>query len=276
VIEVESQADPAGLVDKAEDVIEEGVKEKPKSKARKPRATTRGRNKKTDEEEKEPNEEEQGVAVVEAQPPVQPSVQAPVSKSSKPSKPSKPSKSTQSKASDKPAQSSDKPSKSSGKVSKPSDKPLPPLPPPSLPTSPQPQPLSQLERFANIPPTSPAVPTPRPKSTLVSSRLAIQPSPRADLPREVLDKSVHQGALEARSVMDDLVKSPVLARIMGGQTDEEDIEIPLTEEQKGMTLEELVRSEMKKRYDALQREGGDMISQWEDRAKEARKRIETV
>ena len=146
-------------------------------------------------------------------------------------------------------------------------------------------PRSQLDRFANIPPSSPfptplhpsqvsalqppphspAESTPRPKSTLVSNKPS-KASPHTQLPRETLNKSLAEGAREARKVMDDLVLN---------STGDEDLK-GLSEEQQGMTLEELVRGEMKKRYESLKLEGEEMIRKWEERGREARRKIESV
>ncbi|ORX33948.1 hypothetical protein BD324DRAFT_637770 [Kockovaella imperatae] len=156
------------------------------------------------------------------------------------------------------------------------------------------RPASQLDRFAIIPPSSPfqnaqahsksaparaplqhgppatladtsASETPRAKSTLVSSKPA-KPSPRVNnLTRDALDKSILDGAKEARRVMDDLVLN----------TSEHQVD-ELTEEQKSMTLEDLVRVEMKKRYESMKDRGEEMIKDWEQKSLEARRRIESL
>ncbi|WVR04702.1 hypothetical protein IAU60_001713 [Kwoniella sp. DSM 27419] len=159
-----------------------------------------------------------------------------------------------------------------------SSKPLPSLPP-ATPTSPSPEkrPLSQLDRFANIPLSSP-VPTPRSKSTLRSTQPS-KPSPHAGLPRDVLENSLTRGALEARRVMQDLVSSPAPSPSGPSRSmrAEESMQMAkLTEEQKSMTLEELVRAEMKKRYDEMKQEGEEMIEKWEQKAKSERRRIEAM
>ena len=165
---------------------------------------------------------------------------------------------------------------------------------------------SELTKFANIPPSSPfplvqprpgannqsklpkhstsvSAParrgqisgspiielTPRPRHTLTSTSNSAIPSPRTNLPRDVLDKSIVSGAKEARAVMDDLVLNSATS------WSDEDLRV-LSEEQKGATLEELVRAEMKKRYEVLKREGEGMIRQWEETTKEARQRIEAL
>ncbi|WWC68003.1 uncharacterized protein I206_101922 [Kwoniella pini CBS 10737] len=170
-----------------------------------------------------------------------------------------------------------------------SSKPLPPLPASRTP-SPQHQPLSQLDRFSNIPPSSP-IPnpdllSPKPKNLLRSSQPQ-RSSPRRNLPREVLDSSLIRGAVEAGKVMEGLISSPIVVTPSATKTDrdtqtgwdkeeEKDSVIALTEEQRSMTLEDLVRLEMKKRYQQMQKEGEDMIQRWEERAKSERKRIEAI
>ena len=140
----------------------------------------------------------------------------------------------------------------------------------SPPPYPPPRPLSQLDRFTNIPPSSPpasishAIPSPRP----ITSKPA-RPSPHAHLSRDALDKSIHQGAMEARRVIHDRAAGD------GGGT-KEDLRAPLTDDQKGMTLEELVRSEMRRRYEVMEREGEKMIGRWEERTAESRKHIEMI
>ncbi|WVW78366.1 hypothetical protein I302_100320 [Kwoniella bestiolae CBS 10118] len=159
-----------------------------------------------------------------------------------------------------------------------SSKPLPPLPPPS-PTPPRP--LSQLDRFSNIPPSSPipdiGLSTPKPKSLLRSTQPKASPSPRANLPREVLETSLTRGAVEARKVMEDLMSSPRAGSgSVNGTREGEEGMVKLTEEQKSMTLEDLVRMEMRRRYQEMQKEGEEMIERWEERAKGERKRIEAI
>ena len=120
------------------------------------------------------------------------------------------------------------------------------------------RPLSQLEQFANIPPSSPVI-----ASTLPKSRLAMTKS--MTLPRDVLDLSVHEGAIQARNVIEDLARES-----------ERGLKEPLSDEQKTMTLEELVRSEMTRRYEAMEREGEYLIGKWTERTEESRRRIQAV
>jgi len=147
--------------------------------------------------------------------------------------------------------------------------------------------LTQLERFANVPPSSPFYPsralseeTPRAKASLPRSRA----SPSVVLPRETLDSSVTQGATEARKVMEHLVINVTGAEVdeaksrgaTGGTPAEEEARMlaKLTDDQKGMTLEELVRMEFTKRYEVMAREGEGMIGQWEEKTRQARRKIE--
>ncbi|KAK8847471.1 hypothetical protein IAR55_005329 [Kwoniella newhampshirensis] len=269
----------------AESQVEEVKAKKTRAKAkatRKPRATTssKSKSKKKVEAEEEEEEEEEEIEVAEEVQseagPTQNNHVASEAPSPPSSKPASQSKSTKSSKTSKPA------SKPSSKGS--SSKPLPPLPPTSAPPSPSPspakRPLSQLDRFANIPASSP-IPSPRSKSTLRSTHSS-KPSPHRALPREEFDSSVQRGAVEARKVIADLMSSPFVGPpSRSAMSKEEEDEGPegalvLTDEQKKMTLEELVRAEMKKRYLELEKEGQAMISQWEERAKYQRKKIEVV
>ncbi|OWZ66396.1 hypothetical protein AYX14_02878 [Cryptococcus neoformans] len=184
-----------------------------------------------------------------------------------------------------------KASSQASKSSKPSSrsKPLPSLPPSPLPPSvksptPSSRPLSQLDRFANIPPTSSPAPTPRGKATLRSARPA-KPSPHAALPREAMDASLTRGALAARKVVDDLFSSPAVASSskeeMGQSKQSQEPQLPsqprpLTEQEKQMKLEALIRTEMQKSYNQLKEEGEKMIEDWYERAKNDRKKIESL
>ncbi|WVQ83151.1 hypothetical protein IAT38_005289 [Cryptococcus sp. DSM 104549] len=187
------------------------------------------------------------------------------------------------------------------KLSSQSSKPLPSLPPPSStpakspsPTS-APRPLSQLDRFANIPPSSP-VPTPRSKATLRSAQPG-RPSPHTvNLPREALDTSVTRGALQARKVVDDLFSSPLLPTPKAAAPSPARSPTPrapspappaaeeaarqgpvvLTEEQKKMTVEDLVRAEMRRGYETLSREGADMIEKFMEQTRKDRMKIEAL
>ncbi|KAE8538987.1 hypothetical protein D1P53_005357 [Cryptococcus gattii VGV] len=184
------------------------------------------------------------------------------------------------------SKASSQPSKSSKPSSR--SKPL-----PSLPPSPQPpsvksptsssRPLSQLDRFANIPPTSSPAPTPRGKATLRSAR-PTKPSPHAALPREAMDASLTRGALAARKVVDDLFSSPAMTpskeetgRLKQSQEPHPPTyPQPLTEQEKQMTLEDLVRAEMQRGYRQLKEEGEKMIEDWYEKAKNDRKKIESL
>ncbi|KIR27347.1 hypothetical protein I307_04157 [Cryptococcus deuterogattii 99/473] len=188
------------------------------------------------------------------------------------------------------SKSMSKASSQASKSSKPSSrsKPLPSLPPspqsPSVksPTSSS-RPLSQLDRFANIPPTSSPAPTPRGKATLRSAQ-PTKPSPHAALPREAMDASLTRGALAARKVVDDLFSSPAMTPSKEGtgrlkQSQElhpPAYPQPLTEQEKQMTLEDLVRAEMQRGYKQLKEEGEKMIEDWYEKAKNDRKKIESL
>ncbi|WVQ98132.1 hypothetical protein IAU59_005254 [Kwoniella sp. CBS 9459] len=161
---------------------------------------------------------------------------------------------------------------------------------------------SQLDRFTNIPPSSPLVPqtaTPRSQATLRSNQ-PVKPSPHATLPRDALESSLNRGALEARKVLDDLMSSPQFnvggsastngngpvyskmngiegdkaAKVSGRPLEEEEVFRPLTEEQKGMTLEDLVRVEMDDKFARMKAEGEEMIEQFLRRTIVERKKIE--
>ena len=158
----------------------------------------------------------------------------------------------------------------------------------------QPAALSQLDRFANVPPSSPfpSSPrthphitsqsdlTPRPRSTLVSS-IHTRPSAHLNLARETLDKSVARGAMEVRRVMEDLAlnnhnRQPEPDTFGGRDGNDQDDQTKLSVDQKNMTLEELVRYEMKVRYQQMEKEGEDLIGSWVAKTKESRKRIEGI
>ncbi|OCF32531.1 hypothetical protein I316_05711 [Kwoniella heveanensis BCC8398] len=231
--------------------------------------------------------------VEEAEPETTPRPLAKSTTTSKSSKPSgKPSTTT----------SQSKSNSQSSSQSTNSSKPLPSLPPRSAPTSPSPvkQPASQsippggwtsqLDRFTKIPPSSPIVvvspsATPRSKSTLRSTH-PVRPSPHANLTRDVLDSSLNRGALEARKVLDDLMSSPQFnagsnensadanRTTTGPRLMEQEVLKPLTDEQKGMTLEDLVRVEMDDKYSRMKAEGEAMIEQFLRRTVIERKKIE--
>ena len=144
-----------------------------------------------------------------------------------------------------------------------------------------PPPLSQLQRFANVPPASPA-PVQSSDASRPIKPLKGSKSSRsiANIPRESLNKSLHQGALAARSVVEVIAVSPpiplpapsVTAALAAPKP--ETLDIPLDDAEKQMTVEQLVRSEMKKRYDLMEREGEEMIRKWEVTTMDARRKIE--
>lgn len=157
-------------------------------------------------------------------------------------------------------------------------------PPPVKSPTPSSRPLSQLDRFANIPPTSSPASTPRGKATLRSTR-PTKLSPHAALPREAMDASLTRGALAARKVVDDLFSSPAGASStmeemsQPKQTQEPHLPSqprPLTEQEKQMKLEALIRAEMQRSYNQLKEEGEKMIEDWYEKAKNDRKKIESL
>ena len=153
------------------------------------------------------------------------------------------------------------------------------IPPPDQAEAPPP--LSQLQRFVNVPPASPAPvhssDASRPIKPLKSSKSSRS---IANIPRESLNKSLHQGALAARSVVEVIAVSPsiplpapsVTAALAAPKP--EKLDMPLDDTEKQMTVEQLVRSEMKKRYDLMEREGEEMIRRWEVTTMDARRKIE--
>ncbi|EIW71190.1 hypothetical protein TREMEDRAFT_73216 [Tremella mesenterica DSM 1558] len=165
-------------------------------------------------------------------------------------------------------------------------------------TTSQSKPLSQLDRFINIPPASPMDRPVKTLKRLSTSRSTSSPdkSLSRGIPREALDKSSLQGAIEAREVVEKIASSPIpIGRIQDGSSGQQEIESEkndqesgreviteikldavLTEEEKSMTVEQLVRAEMNRRYKVMEREGSDMISAWETRTSIARKRIESL
>ena len=175
------------------------------------------------------------------------------------------------------AQSSDLGESTTGKIKKPRGRPKKEVksvqPPPIQPL--QQSPPSQLERFANVPTSSPfeTVPTEiRSPQTIKKSTRSKAASTRV-LSRSDLDKSVIQGATEARRVFSEVIlNSPIGDKVAEG---DEDVK-GLTELQKKMTLEQLVKSEMQKRYEAMKAEGEAMIAKWEQRTREARRQIERM
>lgn len=140
-------------------------------------------------------------------------------------------------------------------TSVPSQRSQPSAPQPRQQSQPGSRPLSQLDRFANLPPSSPVAVTPQKSKA----------SKTTELPREALDISVQDGAMQARRVIEDLAKE-----------NEAGLRDPLSDDQRGMTLEELVRSEMRRQYEAMEREGKALIGKWEERTRESRLCIEGV
>ncbi|WVQ75939.1 hypothetical protein IAR50_005574 [Cryptococcus sp. DSM 104548] len=235
----------------------------------------------------EPEEEPEQTTPKATQPSTKSHRSKPSSRSAKP--PSQPS-SQPSKPSSQPAKPPSQRSKPPSQTSQPSHaKPLPSLPPSSLPAAKSPAASSpfhpsQLNRFANIPPSSPVV-TPRNIATLRTGQPSSRVSPHVPLNRTDQDSSVERGARSAQQVMDELLTSPALAsparRIP--QASRSPLGVPesyepgqLPEEIMSMTLEDLVRQEMKKAYEKLRNEGESKIEQWAERAAAERKKIEAL
>ena len=172
--------------------------------------------------------------------------------------------------------------------------------------SPQPpRPQSALDRFATLPissdpiesparpvkpvpkarsqATPPSLPAPPPiatalrpsaKATSVPTRSAPAPAkPQDKLPRDAVERSTEAGAKAARRVMEDLAASPALNRVSKDDGPSQPPNGDLDEAQLTMTLEEFVHAEFKTRHDRMKREGEDMISRWEEAARDARKAI---
>lgn len=99
-----------------------------------------------------------------------------------------------------------------------------------------------------------------------------------------MDASLTRGALAARKVVDDLFSSPAMTpskeetgRLKQSQEPHPPAyPQPLTEQEKQMTLEDLVRAEMQRGYRQLKEEGEKMIEDWYEKAKNDRKKIESL
>lgn len=182
------------------------------------------------------------------------------------------------------------------------EKPLPALPRDTE-AAPGPSAENQLKAFATLPPTSPwdtpsaakasaaqsgsasaSLDVPTPKAQRPTRPL--RNSPRTNLPREVLDRSIEAGAQGARQVLSDIVNTPLTNVLspaaaqatpkasQGGRPPAEaDVMSPLTEEQKKMTLEDLIRLEFANGRDRMKAQGEEMIRAWQEKAAEDRRRI---
>jgi hypothetical protein len=162
-----------------------------------------------------------------------------------------------------------RPSKSKSKSRSKSSRPTTTNPPKQLPEVSKP--LSQLDQFANIPPSSPVHPPITSKSQLLQPVIINTRPPtfnssttsKAPLSGISTGKGDTSGGVEAETVIEDLLSS----RQSGAG---------FTEEEKKMTLEQLIRHEYKLRYDTLRKEGEEMIARWEERTRIARKEIEAL
>ncbi|WVO16612.1 hypothetical protein L204_104291 [Cryptococcus depauperatus] len=161
-------------------------------------------------------------------------------------------------------------------------KPLPSLPPPSPVSSPKS--LSQLDRFANIPPSSP-IPTPSRNKSTLRTAFPTKSSPQV-LSQEDMNASLTRGALAVRDVVDNFSSPTHVASL--SVTPQPQSKLPnntpngttepktLTENQRNMTVEDLVRAEIKRGYEELMREGEEKIDLWEGRTRTERRRIEKL
>jgi hypothetical protein len=143
---------------------------------------------------------------------------------------------------------------------------------PTTQVAPPQRPLVQLEQFANIPPSSPvhpiskSLPNPQARQQPRPEPVKQQPLPltlptittRAPSPRKEVQKEKEEVEVEESGVIDELVNRS------------------LSEEERGMTLEQLIRHEYKRRYEAMKAEGEEMIKKWEERAGESRKLLEAL
>lgn len=134
-----------------------------------------------------------------------------------------------------------------------------------------PTPKASQKLASPPPPPVPSKDTPkarpiRPLSTATKPRA----SPRTAPPQPALDASARQGAVAAQQAFERAL-SPRANGNGALHLDE-----PLTEEQEGMTVEELVRDQMRVEYEKLQQEGEEAIAKWKARTKVERARIETI
>lgn len=147
-------------------------------------------------------------------------------------------------------------------------------------------PTSQLDRFRNMPPTSPIgmaldEPTPRPsrKAEPIAQSLPLPlPLSKHQLPRDMLNKSLDEGAVEARKVLADVINSPALngSKAATVNVAAAGLTSELSDKCKDMTIEEYIRWEMAQRYAELASEGNQMIQAWEAHSKAARQRLEAL
>lgn len=144
-------------------------------------------------------------------------------------------------------------------------KPLPPLPPPS--PAPLGRPLSQLDRFANIPPSSPlSAPLPNRITKPIPKKINSQPT----RPIQPIDKIPSEsGKKVVKEVISSIITSLPLP-MQGAGLDNK----VLNEEQLNMTMEGWIKAEMKLKREEIEREGREMIEGFKRRTGEARRKIE--
>jgi len=145
-------------------------------------------------------------------------------------------------------------------------KPLPPLPPPS--PAPLGRPLSQLDRFANIPPSSPlSAPLPNRITKPIPKKINSQPN----RPIQPIDKIPSEsGKKVVKEVISSVIQQLPLP-IQGAGFNHGKI---LDEEQLNMTMEGWIKAEMKLKREEIEREGREMIEGFQRRTVEARRKIE--
>jgi hypothetical protein len=145
-------------------------------------------------------------------------------------------------------------------------KPLPPLPPPS--PAPLGRPLSQLDRFANIPPSSPlSAPLPNRITKPIPKKINSQPN----RPIQPIDKIPSEsGKKVVKEVISSVIQQLPLP-IQGAGLSKDRV---LSEERLNMTMEGWIKAEMKLKREEIEREGREMIDSFQRRTEEARRKIE--
>lgn len=146
-----------------------------------------------------------------------------------------------------------------------SAKALPPLPPPS--PAPLGRPLSQLDRFANIPPSSPlSAPLPR-----ITKPIPKKTNSQPTRPIQSIDKAPSESG---QKVVKEVISSIITQLPLPIQGAGLNTVKPLSEEQLNMTMEGWIKAEMKLKREEIEREGREMIEGFRKRTGEARRKIE--
>lgn len=161
----------------------------------------------------------------------------------------------------------------------PTRKPLPPLPDPS------PRPLSQLERFTNLPSSphsAPITTSNRPTKSIPTKKANSQPTRPKPVPSKAAQSiPLETGAKAARQVVD-VALSTVMASATATAAKEQTsapvslIADGLSQGQLDMTLEQWIRAEMGMKKAEIESEGREMIKAFAERTKEGRRRIEAI